>query len=376
MAVDWKQVRSEFPALENWTFLNTATFGQMPRRATEAATRHFAQRDRFACSNFIEWFDDADRIRGMAAGLIHASPADIAFIPNASGGLSLLLGGMGWKAGDQIVTLQDEFPNHYYYASYLGARGVEFIETPYEQFYDRITARTRLVALSTVSYSTGFRAPLQWMAPFLRERGILLYVDGTQSVGALEFDAGAIQPDLFAVHAYKWLLSPNGAGFMYVHPELRKILPPNVIGWRSHYDWRNHDYLHHGAPEFKSEAEKYEGGMLPFTVLYAMGAVMEMILEIGPAAIEQRVMGLAECVRTILRKAGARLVSDENPHYDSPIIAARFEKHDASAIASELEKRRVLVAARHGNLRVSPHFYNDETDLEKFERELREVVRL
>lgn len=376
MAIDWTRVRSEFPALENWTFLNTATFGQMPRRATEAATRHFADRDRFACANFLEWFDDADRIRELASRLIHATAADIAFIPNASAALSLLLGGICWKAGDQIVTLQHEFPNHYYYASYLGARGVEFIETPYEHFYDRITARTRLVALSTVNYVTGFRAPLSRIAPFLRERGILLYVDGTQSVGALEFDAGAIQPDLFAVHGYKWLLSPNGAGFMYVHPELRKILPPNVIGWRSHHDWRNHDYLHHGTPEFKSEAEKYEGGMLPFTVVYAMGAVIQMMLELGPAAIERRVMDVAEQARCLLRKAGARLLSDENPHYDSPVIAARFDNRDASAIAGELENRRVLVAARHGNLRVSPHFYNDETDLEKFERELAEVLRL
>jgi selenocysteine lyase/cysteine desulfurase len=376
MATDWKAVRSEFPALAKWTFLNTATFGQMPRRATEAVARHFARRDEFACSDFMEWFDDADRIRELAARLIHASAADIAFIPNASSGLSLLLGGIDWKTGDQIITLQDEFPNHYYYASYLGVRGVEFIETPFENFYDRITPRTRLVALSTVNYSTGFRAPLAQIAPLLRERGILLYVDGTQSVGALEFDAGAIQPDLFAVHAYKWLLSPNGAGFMYVHPELRKILPPNVIGWRSHYDWRNHDYLHHGAPEFKTEAEKYEGGMIPFTAIYAMGAVIEMMLEIRPAVIEQRVMDVAEQARSILRRAGARLLSDESPHYDSPIIAARFDGHDASAIARELETRRVLVAARHGNLRISPHFYNDETDLGRFQQAMTEVINL
>jgi hypothetical protein len=98
----------------------------------------------------------------------------------------------------------------------------------------RFTPRTRLVAISTVNYSTGFRPPLEEISETLRRRGILLYLDGTQSLGALQFDVSRIRPDLFAVDAYKWLLSPNGAGFMYVSPELRERLAPAVIGWRSH----------------------------------------------------------------------------------------------------------------------------------------------
>lgn len=374
MTVDWREIRAEFPALADWTFLNTATFGQLPKRAAAAVYRHFARRDQFACSDFLEWFDDADRIRASVALLIHCSPADVAFIPNASSALSLLLGGINWERGDQIVTLQDEFPNHYYYASYLNPRGVEFIETPFERFYDSITPRTRLVAISTVNYTTGFRAPLEEIAEFLRQRGVLLYLDGTQSVGALELDTACIRPDLLAVHGYKWLLSPNGAGFMYISPDLRQRLPPNIIGWRSHRDWCNHDYLHHGAPEFKTEAEKYEGGMLSFALNYAMHASIEMILEIGTKEIQERVMDLTEQTRGILRRAGGRLLSDELPYHDSPIIAARFEGKDASALAGELKRRRVLVAARHGNLRVSPHFYNNESDLERLEETLRELL--
>jgi selenocysteine lyase/cysteine desulfurase len=359
--------------LAEWTYLNTATFGQVPKRALDAIAEHFAHRDRLACSDFLTWFDDADRIRGLIARLIHCEPADIAFVPNASTALSLLLGGIQWKPGDQVITLQDEFPNHYYHPCFLNNSGVEFIETPWQQFYDVITPRTRVVALSTVNYSTGFRAPLEEISRFLHERGILLYVDGTQSVGALEFDVSREQPDLFAVHAYKWLLSPNGAGFMYVSPQLREWLQPSVIGWRSHFDWRNHDNLHHGAPRFKTEAEKYEGGMVTFAVLYAMGAVIEMILEIGPRAIEERVTDIAEQTRCVLRRAGARLLSDELPHHDAPIIAARFEGRDASMLARQLKAQKVLVAARHGNLRVSPHFYNDETDLARLEAVLSEL---
>lgn len=368
---EWEQIRGEFPSLAEWTYLNTATFGQMPRRAAEAVAQHFARRDERACSDFMRWFEDADGIRGRVAGFINCQASDIAFIHNASAGLSLLLGGLDWKTGDQIVTLEDEFPNHYYYPSHLRGCGVEFVETPWEGFYKSLTPRTRVVALSTVNYSTGFRPPLEEMREELRRRGILLYLDGTQSLGALRFDVSGIQPDLFAVDAYKWMLSPNGAGFMYVSPELRERLAPAVIGWRSHRGWRNHENLHHGAPQFAAEAEKYEGGMLPFALLYAMDAVIEMMQAIGPERIENRVTDLAAKTRDALRSAGGSLPGDRSPHYDSQIVTARFSGRDAPVIARELQGRKVLVAARHGNLRVSPHFYNDEADLERLAEALR-----
>jgi len=371
MSTDWQQIRSEFPALERWTYLNTATFGQVPRRAGEAVARHLARRDQMACSDFMQWFDDADRIRARIASFIHCEAADIAFIQNASVALSLLLGGLDWKTGDRIVTLENEFPNHYYYPSHLQGCGAEFVETSWERFYDCLSPRTRLVAISTVNYATGFRPPLEELCAELQRRGIMLYLDGTQSLGALPFDVSRVKPDLFAVDAYKWMLSPNGAGFMYVSPQLRERLAPAVIGWRSHRGWRNHENLHHGTPEFASEAERYEGGMLSFALLYAMDAVIGMMQEIGTDRIEERVMRLAGMTRDVLRAAGAILPADRGPHYDSQIVTARFEGRDASAIARQLQSHHVLVAARHGNLRVSPHFYNNEADLERLAETMR-----
>ncbi len=372
---DWKKIRAEFPAIEHWTFLNTATFGQIPRRAVEAAAEHFARRDRFACADFMEWFDDADGIRGLIARLVHATPEDIAFIPNACAGLSLLMGGMDWKPGDRVVTLEDEFPNHYYYASFLGACGVEFVETPFERFHESITPRTRLVAISMLNYSTGFRPPLGEIARFLRERNVLLYVDGTQGLGALEFDVTAVRPAMLSVNGYKWLLAPTGAGFVYVDPAVRAWLRPNVIGWRSDRGWRQHENLHHGAPQFSPKAERYEGGMLAFDPIYAMGASVEMMLGLEPRMIEERVMRLAGVTRDVLRRAGGKLPADRDAHYESPIVTARFEGKDARQMVRDLHERKVLVAARHGNLRVSAHFYNDESDLDRFEQELKKVLR-
>ncbi|MGC8794113.1 MAG: aminotransferase class V-fold PLP-dependent enzyme [Bryobacteraceae bacterium] len=283
-APDWAAIRAEFPALSRWTYLNTATFGQVPRRAIQAIARHFERRDELACSDFLSWFDDADRIRGKVAHLINATRGDIAFVPNVATALGLLLSGIQWQPGDRIVTLELEFPDLIYHPALLAACGVEFVETSWARFPHALTRNTRLVAVSEVNYITGFRAPLAEIAPELRQRGILLFIDGTQSAGALRFDAAAIQPSIYAVHGYKWLLAPDGAGFMYVHPELRERLAPNVIGWRSHRDWRWVDNLHHGAPVFTGEAEKYEGGMIPFAVLYAMEAFLDLILELGDRA--------------------------------------------------------------------------------------------
>jgi cysteine desulfurase / selenocysteine lyase len=167
------------------------------------------------------------------------------------------------------------------------------------------------------------------------------------------------------VDGYKWLLAPNGATFFYISPELRRVLRPAVMGWRSDKGWRLVDDLHHGAPELPEAASKYEGGMLNFPSLYGAEESIRMMLEIGVDSIERRVLELAGLAAGILRKSGARIVN-ENTH----IIAAHWPDRDASALAQRLQARKIVVAARHGNLRVSPHFYNTEEDLSALEREL------
>jgi cysteine desulfurase/selenocysteine lyase len=359
--IDWQAVRAEFPALENWTYLNTATYGQIPRRSVEAACGHWTHRDGLACTDFLSWYAEADRLREPVARLIHAAPQDIAFLGTTSSSLGAVINGLPWRADDTIVTLADEFPNQLYLPNVR--------EVPWERFYESIDQHTRMVAISEVNYSTGFRPPLAEVSRFCRERGVILYVDGAQSVGALQFDVRATQVDVLAVHAYKWMCSPTASGFTYFSPDMRHKLRPTMIGWRSHRTWRNVDNLHHGAPEFVDSAEKYEGGGLPFSLLNALGATVEWMLELGPAAIEQRVLELAAATRARLQALGA-----ETHESGSQIVCVRFAGRDPSQLARELKSRRIAVAARHGYLRVSPHFYNNEADLDCLEQELRRLL--
>jgi cysteine desulfurase / selenocysteine lyase len=355
--MDWEAVRAQFPALQNWTWLNTATYGQLPGRTRAAVDRHFARRDETACADFLKWFDDVDEIRALIAQLIHCSPDDIAFTVNAASALSLFLLGMDWHEGDRIVTLRDEFPNQYYCATSLADRGVELIRM---NEINSLPPRTRAVLVSTVNYSNGYRPDVATISQLARRAGALLYVDGTQSVGAIPFDVRAVNPHMLAVDGYKWLLCPNGATFFYISPKLRQSLRPSVIGWRSDVGWRSVDELHHGPHRMPETAEKYEGGMLNFPSIYGAAESIRMMLELGPECIEKRVLELAEMSADMLRRLGASIANDH-----THIVAAHWPDRDASGLAKKLQDQRIIVAARHGNLRVSPHFYNNEADIEK-----------
>lgn len=347
---DWQKLRSEFPALENRAYLNTATFGQLPRRATDAVAKHWQHRDELACTDFLTWYDDADRLRASIAKLIGATADDIAFAGSASSALGMVLAALDLKPEDNIVTLRDEFPNYLYMP--------RMREVPWEGFFNSIDKNTRLVAISEVNYATGFRPPLDEISKFTRDRDIILFVDGTQSLGALTIDVRKLDIDIYAAHGYKWLISPPGSAFMCIFERIRRRLRPINVGWRSHKTWREVDNLHHGVPEFKDSAEKYEGGGLPFPLLYALEQSVELMLETGPSAIEKRVLQLAHSARARLRELGADV-----PDNGSQIVAAKFA--DPSHLARELKKRNVNVAARHGFLRVSPHFYNNNDDLDQ-----------
>ena len=361
--MDFSAARDQFPSLAHWTYLNTATYGQMPRVAVEAANRHFARRDELACTDFLSWFDDMDRIRGLCARLVNCTADDIAFVTSASNGLAWLMQGIDWRHGDEILTLDPEFPNQLYQVALEERFEVRYRAVPWPEFYKAVNERTRLVILSTVNYATGFRPPLEEISAFLRARNVLLYSDGTQSLGGLQYDVASIRPSMFCVDAYKWMLSPNGAGFVYIAPELRATLPPTVIGWRTDRGWRNPNSLNHGTPVLSGDAQGYEGGMIDFPALYAMGAVIELMLELTPAAIETRVLELADTVRDNLRSLGAEVNTDR-----TPIVTARLEAHDSTAMAAALKEERIIVSARQGRLRVSPHFYNNSDDLDRLQR--------
>jgi selenocysteine lyase/cysteine desulfurase len=373
-------VRDEFPVLARWRYLNTATFGPVPLCAAEAMQAHLIDRDHSASLDFLSWFDALDAIREQAAEWIGARAPDIAFIPNAGVGLSWILHGIDWREGDRILALDDEFPNNLYAPGALAAKGVVYDAAPGgdafdpEDFTARIGPRTRIALISALNYASGLRPPLARIGEACRRNGTLFVVDGTQGVGAIPFDVEQAQADFVLVHGYKWMCSPPGAGFLYARPSARERVRPIVYSWRSHRDWRNVDSLHHGEPLLPEDAASYEGGIQNFSGLFAMGAVLEMMLGLGRDAILMRVAELAALTRRTLADAGAEVPGLSNPLFDSPIVTARFPGLDPSPLAVRLRERGIALAARKGYLRVSPHFFNSEEDIDALAEGVREYV--
>ncbi len=374
MAINWQSVRAEFPALANCAWLNTATFGQVPLRAQTAVRRHFERANLFGGRDFLQWYDALDELRGEVASLFHAGAADVAFIPNTAFALSLLMNGIDWREGDEVVVFDQEFPNQIYAAELLDARGVRLVRARLGEWKAALSERTRLVAVSQTNYSTGRDAPVAEMTAETRNRGALIYVDGTQSAGARRFDFAACEPDLYAVNAYKWMNSPPGAGYMLVPARTREWLRPGTVGWRSDRNWRNVNHLHDGRPEFAEAAERYEGGMLAFVNLFAMRESIRLLKEIGPDAVEQRALWLADLVRHELKAVGASPLEEEKPGSYGHIVAARLPGVDPGDVVRAMEAANVIVSARSGFLRVSPHYYNDESDVERFAVVLRKAL--
>ena len=371
---DWAAVRGEFAALQQgFTYLNTATYGQTPRCAEEAVLGHLRRRNEKGCTDFLQWFDDLAVVRAKCAELVNApSGDDIAFAGTASQMASWLMNGLDWRAGDRVLALHGEFPNNLYIPGAMQAeRGLEFVECDgWDELESRLAeGEVRAVMVSTVNYATGYRPHLDGLGDRVRAAGGVLYVDATQSAGAVVFDVQKVRPHVLAVNAYKWLISPNGAGFAYIDPEFRKELRPSVVGWRSDYSWRGVDSLHHGAPRYSDLAERYEGGMLDFASLYAMGAVLDLILGLGKARVEDRVLDLAGKCAAVLEEFGGEIA-----HRGSGIVAAKFAGVDASELAARLKQQDVLVSARYGRLRVSTHFYNNEDDLARLKSVLGGVL--
>ncbi len=378
MPADWNAVRTEFPVLAEWTYFNTATFGPVPRRAVQAATHALERRSAGASYDPVAFFDDVDIVRDKAARLLGAQADDIAFIPSAGIGLSWILNGLDWAEGDRILSFEHEFPNNQYAPLRLADRGVVLDQAPagesfaLDDFVGRITPRTRIVLTSALSYSTGFRPPLADIGAAVRDSDALFVVDGTQGVGAIPLDVAAVAADVVLVHAYKWLLSPTGAGFAFIGPQAREHLRPSVVSWRSHRDWREVTKLRDGAPELPDEAARYEGGILNFSGLAALGAVLDLYDELGLDAVYARTAAISGCVRDAVRQAGGIPLADLSPWFDGPIVAARLPGWNVADLAARLHRNKIVAAARKGSLRVSPHFFNNEQDVESLAAALRE----
>jgi selenocysteine lyase/cysteine desulfurase len=309
------------------------------------------------------------RIRRAAAHLISAHQDEIAFTHSISHGLNIVAAGLDWRPGDNLICAETEFVANVYPWTNLQARGVKVRFAPAREnriLVDDVAAlidhRTQLVAISFVEFSTGYRNDLDSLATLCRDRGVYLCIDSIQGLGALRFSVRNTPVDFVAAHAAKWMLGPIGAGFLYMRRELIEHLSPTMAGWRSvvHRD----DYLRYDSP-LRESAERFEPGSLNIAGLLGMEAAIELLLTVGLPDIEARILSLTDRLIAGL-EARQYIITSPIAHYGerSGIVCFQHPSTDTAAVLSRLEEAGVIVSLRGGAIRVSPHFYNTEGDIE------------
>lgn len=364
-----------FPVLRRWRYFNHGGVCPIPTVAAEAFKRYADQASTGANLD-TDWYPRLDRCRARLAGLISADPAEIALLKNTSEGLATVAAMLTLAPGDRIVTTGAEYPSNFYPWQQLARRsGAELVVVP-ERVADDGTVsipeaellaaiahpRTRLVAVSHVQFASGQGIDAAAVGRACREVGALFCLDCIQTAGVLPVDVRAMHVDFAAADGHKWLLGPEGAGFLYVRRELVERYEPPLVGWNSVTNALAFDSTRY---ELKPDAGRFECGSLTVPAFLSLLASTELLLSVGIEAIAARVHALTDRLADGLTRKGYTLRSPRHAHAWSGLVA--FDKPDTDLRALQHTLRRTHhceLALRAGRLRASPHFYNTEAEID------------
>ncbi len=365
---DWAALRRRFPIFDNWVHLETANKAAVALWVDEAAADFIADtRATGGKASFA--FEPVEAARAVMARLLHVDPAELAFVKNTSEGLNIAAQGLGFTAGDNVVVAEDEHWSNIFPWRHLEADGVEvrWVRTrdrhgrmPIDAFTELMDSRTRAAAVSWVRYIDGYRADVSGLAEACRARGVVSVVDAIQAAGVLDIDIGASGIDVVACGGHKGLLGLNGSGFLYVRKGMLERIRPPFAGHMGFVPEQQKETPLEPWPD----ARRYEWGNPNFLGIQVMRRSAEEIMAIGPANIEARVRTLTD---DLLEKARARQLAIRTPDdwAERAGIVTMELPGDPDATVDRLRDAGVIANVRGGSIRVSPHFYNTEDDIDR-----------
>ena len=367
--MDFEAYRSQFPITNTYTFMNHAAISAPPvivARAVQDLLHEFTYK---GISCYPKWMKRVEEVRGLASQLIKATPEEIAFTANTSEGLSTVAAGLQWKSGDSVLVPRPEFPANVYPWMNLERLGVKvhFFEREDGRFdigkIDKVLIPgTRLLSVSSVDFATGYHCDLEALGDYCREKGILLCVDAIQSLGVVPMDVKRYGIHFLAAGGHKWLLSTMGCGFLYISGEADALLHPSRVGWKSVVEEEDFFRVHF---DLKPDALRFESGSMNVAGIYALGAAMDLIMEVGVENIFRRITALNDALVRGLQDRNERLVTPLGPGERSGIVSF-VPSSDPKALYDYLSQEHMAVSLRNDMIRVSPHFYNNMDDIHRF----------
>jgi len=363
-------IEREFSLSDDICYLNHAAVSPWPKRTVDAI-RCFAEENGSNGSRYYDrWLKTEQLLRQQLQRLIGASGSDeIALLKSTSEALSVVAYGMDWSAGDQIIISNQEFPSNRIVWESLQALGVELVTVnidsaadPEGRIIDAITARTRLLSVSSVQYATGLALDLEPIGAACRQRGVAFCVDAIQGLGVKPFDVEACQADFVMADGHKWMLGAEGLALFYCRREWIERLSLRQYGWHmveAMGDYDRSDW------QPAASARRFECGSPNMLGIHALHASMDLLLQVGIQSIFDSVSDKVQYLIDNITNNGGVILSSREPERRAGIITFRFDGEDIKARYRHLQENGVICALRGGGIRFSPHFYTPEAILQR-----------
>jgi selenocysteine lyase/cysteine desulfurase len=360
----WEDVRGDFPGTAGRVYLNSAATALTPRPVREAVTQFHRELEEGGDSYWEAWMERRDAARKRVARFIGAEPSEIAFVPNTSTGMNLIVDAL--ERDGPVLSDELEFPAVTQPWIHRGVQ-VRFVPAVegvlrLESFTEGEAPRTATIAVSHVQYSNGCRQDLDAFGRIKGRRHLV--VCASQSAGAFPIDVRRSRIDALATAGHKWLCAGYGAGFCYIRKALLATRPARAVGWMSMrrpfaFDNRQVDVVDTNA--------RSEMGCPPFAQILALGAAIEYLAGIGVDRIAERVLALNTCLTDGLKRESFQVLSPLGEHRSGETLV---RLPDPARAWEFLAERSIHVTQKPEGLRISTHLYNDEEDVDACVRAL------
>jgi selenocysteine lyase/cysteine desulfurase len=392
-------IRGQFPITERCIYLDHAFVGPLSRDAAEAVKRTTEEHQYSAALAFEKLIGEAEEVRCLFAAFIGADSEEIAMVDTTSMAISIIASGIQWKAGESVVIAENEYLSNVYPWANLARRGVELRKVPCPDSRVTVDAllsacdkTTRVVAVSWVQFANGYRADIAVLGEACRSRGILLVVDANHAVGVLAIDVHNLPIDALATQSFKWLLGPFNVGWLYLRRDLLDMIEPFAVGPLSANPDKS--FLRQTL-EFRPDAGRFETGVPNLSGIAGVGASLKLLMNVGIEAIEKRVVDLSDYLEEGLRRrdyhvhtvrsdpkerSGILVFRHKRPELALRKVKSRLNDNDVGrskgldrrgsdllhlGLLHELLAQGIIISMRENALRVSPHFYNTEREIDQ-----------
>ena len=359
-----QQFRELFPITKQYNYLNHAAVSPLPLPTLQAIEAQLKDVHENGSLNFSDWLSTKEQARKLLAVMLGARPEQVAFMRNTSDALSTVANGLTWREGDNIVTFRGEFPSNLYpWLRLREAFGVEVRmceerdgRIDFDELTNLIDHNTRLVAVSHVQFASGFRIDTERLAQIVRKHDALLVVDVIQALGVVPINVEAELIDVAAGAGHKWLMAPEGVGYLYLSDRARERIQPTLVGWVSvpePFDTANLDQ------GWNRGTLAWETGTGPAALFYGLNASLGLLTGLEVPRIARHLEELTDQLCERLNAKNYEVVSSRLPGEKSQIVCIRHRAGMSPyALYAHLRDRNIVTAPRGDRLRIAPHAYN------------------